>query len=213
MRLEPSVEDTDREDGFTLVEFLVAMLIFSILSTLVLAISARFFSTSTSASQVFNNTSTAETVMDRLTKEIRAAVYEGTSPPSPIISASPTSLSFYAALGGVNGPTKVVLSLSNNTVTESDYAAISGSSPTWSYSATPATTVISAYVVNPSSTPLFTYYQSSGALTSPQTLSGAANTVAIATIQINLVVQQGSGANAATLSDTVPLLNVDYNAS
>lgn len=211
MTATTQTEQRTSERGFTLIEFLMAMFVFSILSTMVLAISGRFFSVSTSASEIFNNTSTAQNVMDRLTKELRAAVYEGSSPPTPIISTTPTSLSFYAALGAATGPTEVMLTLSNKTLTESDYPAVSNSGSTWTYSTTAQTTVISSHVVNPSGTALFTYYpNNSNTPIVPQTLTTPETTSTIESIGIDLVVQQGATGNAATLASEVHLLNVDY---
>jgi len=196
--------------GFTLIEFLMAMFVFSILSTMVLAISGRFFSTSTSATEIFNNTSAAQNVMDRLTKEIRAAVYEGSSPETPIVAATPTSLTFYAALGAATGPTEVVFTLSNKTLTESDYPAVSNSGSTWTYSTTPQITLISSNVVNPTGTALFSYFTTTGPEPYPQTFTTPETTDTIESIGIDLVVQQNAAGNAATLVSQVYLLNVDY---
>lgn len=202
------------ELGFTLVETLVAMLVFTIFSAMVVEIYASLSNQETTVDTRFTSTGLSQTVMDHLTSELKAAVYCscGSTPDSPIATATATSITFYAALGGTTGPTEVQFTLSGNKLTETDTPAqAGGQSPNWSFPGPATVTIVSPSVINSTSNPLFTYYNSSGtALSAP--LAGPDQTVAVESVGVNLVVETGTSRTASTLDDVVHLSNVDFAA-
>jgi prepilin-type N-terminal cleavage/methylation domain-containing protein len=212
-KLRDRRQDEGAESGFTLMEMLVAMLVFTIFATMVLEIYVTLVTQQVSTNNRFNNTGEAQTVMDRLSSELRAAVYCacGSTPAAPIASAGANSITFYAALGGSTGPTEIQFQLSGSQLTETDTPAnTGGTSPSWTFTGSPTVSILSPSIGNSSSTPLFTYYnQADQALSSP--LTTTAQTVAVESVCVNLVVESGSSSSAAaTLDNCIHLVNVDF---
>jgi prepilin-type N-terminal cleavage/methylation domain-containing protein len=203
--------DAGTEAGFTLIEMLIAMLVFTIFAAMVLGIYVNLVTQQTSSNDRFANTGEGQVIMDRLTSDLRAAVYCacGSTPASPLSSATATSITFYAAIGGGPGPTEVTFNLSGDQLTETDTPATGGASPYWTFGQ-PKTAILSPSIANSTSNPLFTYYNSGGTeLASPMTTT--AQTVAVEMVCVNLVVNSNKDpGSAATLDNCVHLLNVDY---
>lgn len=205
------------ERGFTLVELLVAMSIFTIFATIVVGISQSFMTTSMNSQQRMNNIGNAQGIMDRLTSEIRAAVSCacGGATASPIASADGNDLTFYASLGGSTGPTKVQFTLTGTTLTEVDTPADpGGTAPVWTFTGTPKTIMVSSDVVNTTSNPLFTYFQQSGTqiTTTPLSPGSSPSSNTVESVGINLDVQGSVAGSSVSLADRVHLLNVDYTS-
>lgn len=95
-------------DGFTLLELSIAMGIFSILAMLIMYTLNGFVTLQNQTLNRFYATSSAQNIIDQLSKDIRTAItptgIAGQS--TPFVSASPTSLTFYANLGGTS-PTEI----------------------------------------------------------------------------------------------------------
>lgn len=199
------------ERGFTLIETLVAMLVFTIFAATVTQIYVSMVRQENGSETRFSNTGEAQTIMDRLTSELRSATYCtcGGSQQTPIASGDGDDITFYASLGGSTGPTKIQFQLSGTSLTETDTPASGGAAPTWSFTGPATTSILNPTIGNSSSSPLFTYYTSAGGtLTTPLS---SAQTVAVESIGVNLVVGNGS-ASTATLHDQVHLSNVDFEA-
>ncbi len=209
--------ESPTEGGFTLVELLVAMAIFTIFGTVVVRISESFMSTSVNAQQRMDNIGNAQGIMDRLTSEIRAAVSCacGGSTASPIASADANDITFYANLGGSTGPTEVQFTLSGTTLKEVDTPADSGgTAPNWTFTGPPKTIMVSTDVVNDATNPLFTYFDQSGTqiTTTPLNPGSSPSSTAIESVGINLAVQGTIAGSSVSLADRVHLLNVDYTS-
>ncbi len=100
---------TIREDrGFTLLELTIAMAIFSVLSMLIMYTLNGFVTLQNQTLNRFYATSSAQNIIDQLSKDIRTAVTPSgiSGQITPFVSASPTSLTFYANLGG-SAPTEI----------------------------------------------------------------------------------------------------------
>jgi prepilin-type N-terminal cleavage/methylation domain-containing protein len=182
------------ERGTSLIELMVAMFVLALLSTAVLSVTSSFLVNANGADQRFVNVGDAQTVMDVLTRDIRAATtVQGTT----VSVAQGNAMTFYSALGANGGPTLVTFALTGTTLSQS---ATAGPSYT-----TPATSVMSRNIAIPPSgpSPLFTYYTNAGIATS--------NPAAVASVAINLVDSQGSlTLSDATLASVVWLRNVEY---
>ena len=113
----------------------------------------------------------------------------------------------YSALGA--SPTKITYTIdANRNLTETTVAA-GGTSPYWTFTATPKTTII-AYKVPVGASALFTYLDSNGAVLASQTATDDATTGLVKAIQINLQVDAnpGKGVGPVTLTNTVVLPNL-----
>lgn len=206
---------TDEDErGFSLIEMLIAMFVFSLFCTMVLTIYTSLVGQENGVHNRFLNTSEGQLTMDRMTEQLRSAVYCvcGSTTQSPIASADGNDITFYAALGGTNGPTKIQYQLSGNQLTETDWAASGGSSGNWTFASTPSAKMTDGSVGNSSSNPLFTYYNQAGTQITTS-LGSPAQTVAVESVNVNLVLQNGGGQNAATIDDRVHLSNVDIVAA
>lgn len=225
----------DREAGFTLPEVAMSTLLFGILSGIVFTALMTFTDVSTSSIARAANASEAQTAMDRITAESRAAVQVGQpgTSASAVAYASGTEFKFYAQLDPVEsgiGPRLVDISLNTatGTLTEADTTAVLNAG-VWTYSATPTTTVTLATHVATSrytgGSTLFTYFPAGidptttpgAALATPMTQgNAAADPGAIDSVQIALWVNQTIGGkpgvdpNLSTETVTVlHLQNVD----
>jgi prepilin-type N-terminal cleavage/methylation domain-containing protein len=123
-----------REAGFTLVELLITLSVFTILLGMTIPIVATFMDASTRISNTYANVNQLLPVSTNLQRLIRSAVapaptYLTGIPISPFGSygtstgnlvagtLSPTSLTFYANIGDPNGPAKIVASCTPNGTT------------------------------------------------------------------------------------------------
>ncbi len=104
-----NIKSTVRQDsGFTLLELTIAMGIFSMLAMLIMYTLNGFVTLQNQTLNRFYATSSAQNIIDQLSKDIRTAVTPTgiAGQTTPFVSASPTSLTFYANLGGVS-PTEI----------------------------------------------------------------------------------------------------------
>jgi|GEM_PF-1283633 prepilin-type N-terminal cleavage/methylation domain-containing protein len=148
----------ESEAGFTLVELILTLVVFTILLGMTIPIVATFMDASTKITNTYANINQILPVSTNLQRLIRSAVAPGptyfTGIPVPAFGAyslttgagptggtvTPTSLTFYANIGDPNGPAKIVASCTPNgttgncaypgtfTVTEARAIAVSGAS-------------------------------------------------------------------------------------
>jgi prepilin-type N-terminal cleavage/methylation domain-containing protein len=148
----------ESEAGFTLVELLVTLAVFTILLGMSIPIVATFMDASTKITNTYANINQLLPVSTNLQRLIRSAVAPGptyfTGIPVPAFGAyslstgagptggtvTPTSLTFYTNIGDPNGPAKIVASCTPNgttgncaypgtfTVTEAKAITVSGAS-------------------------------------------------------------------------------------
>jgi prepilin-type N-terminal cleavage/methylation domain-containing protein len=186
MTLKGRPRRTD-ERGFTIAEMTVTTLILGVLSAAAMTVTNSFLSNSDRATQRFTNVGEAQTVMDALTRDLRAA----TIIVSPV---SPTAVTFYATLGGPSGAELLTFNLTGSTLTQA-----TSLSPPYN---TSTSATLGAHVAG-SSGVLFTYYDVNG---NPTTTVGL-----ICKIGISLVDNvSGYPDSAATLKSFVWPRNLIY---
>lgn len=192
--------------GNTLVELLVTMVIVGLLGMAsVLTVSAASRQ-GTRANQRMQATQQAQTAIDRMTREIRAAVPTGNSPATPFTYADGTHATLTSSLGGANGPSRVDLNVTGGNLVESVTAADASSHYTWN--GTPVVHTLAAGVST--SSPLFTYYDGTGSvLATPMTTPAATNL--IDHVGITLTVQVSNIGAPVTVSTVVYLRDVEYH--
>ena len=210
------------DDGMTITELLVAMLILSIVTAMVVTFFATVTRTFTTDSLASSNTNIAADSMNSLTRIIRAATeieLSGETAVAPVFqSASQTGMTLYTfydngtvAADQVERVT-LALNTTTNSVTEVRVRG-SQSGTKWSFSATQPTQVLATNVAPRASGEayLFTYYDAEdnpvevGAGTTNRAILGT-----IASVKVNLTVQMdGVGrAGAVNLQNTVVIPNL-----
>jgi Tfp pilus assembly protein PilW len=197
------------ETGTTLVELMVALMaglvIFGALTTMVVTTmhgSAR-------VTARVEATQRARIAMVRVMEQLHSACV--TPEIAPVRTGSTgNSLKFVHQTGSAVSPTPIlsVVSYASGTLTQSDYAATGGTSPSWTFASTPSSTRTLLTKVAPisPSTSIFSYYRySNGAIAStPQSTPLTAEEAA-------LTVEVRAGISADPLSKPVKDANVDAN--
>jgi prepilin-type N-terminal cleavage/methylation domain-containing protein len=180
-----------REDGFTLVEMLVACVIGTVVMGAAFMILDLANGLSQSVDARVDTTSRARTAMEQVTRELRSQVclQPGTA---AITNGQDNSVTFYTYLGGPTGysPERHTITWNPATRELTDYAFVgTGTPPNMTYPATATRTNTLLSNVDPvGTTPIFSYYTwtASGtvsptvALATPLSAAGAQATVRIA---------------------------------
>lgn len=214
------------EQGLTLTELLVAVVLLSLIMTMVVA----FFS---GANKAFNlnqtidtNMRTASNVMGEMSKTLRAATNNplaGSNTPAPaFVQASATSVTFYAYVNlesSEQTPKQVRFSLNttNNTIVETTWAATALAGGLWSFPAVTTTPTSTRILGGPlllaaSGGPqVFTYLTGDGTVV-PFASTGSIPTTTVANIaSVQVAVTLGSSSDAGknvALSSIVGLPNL-----
>ena len=219
-RLEP-IRD---ESGVTLVELMVAITTgLVILSALTMVILTTLHGSVRVTARV-HATQRARVALANLMEELHSACV--TPEISPVKeNSSGTALRFVHQTGSEVAPTPIlsVVTLSGDTLSQSDYEPTGGTAPNWTFSETPSSTrtLLTGVSPVPPSSSIFSYYSYSGGTisTTPQTTplseSEAALTVEIhaalaAAPENTPVADAGASAsvqNSATLRLTPPSFN------
>ncbi|RKR75526.1 PulJ/GspJ family protein [Frondihabitans australicus] len=219
--------DRAQDRGISLVELLVAMMVFSIL----LAMTVGFFVSANTASvtnkQITNTTGSASNGINELTRVIRGAVTNGvanqTAPAPAFATAGSNTMLLYTSINtsstSASSPEMVQFSVSGTSLIEQTWqpTLTNGYYVFPSTNSTPATTrVVASPIVLPSAggPNLFTYIDTNNAAI---TMSNGAvpNVAAIAAVQVNLQVGTANTASQSTLLTNIvglPNLNVSRTA-
>lgn len=196
--------------GLTLAELMVTLVLMGVVGTLMLSATVMVSRTVVNTQASGDSLDINRVGMNRMARSIRAGieiVRSGQANQPAIDSMAPNSLTMYSALGA--SPTKITYTIdANRNLTETTVAA-GGTSPYWTFTATPKTTII-AYKVPVGASALFTYLDSNGAVLASQTATDDATTGLVKAIQINLQVDAnpGKGVGPVTLTNTVVLPNL-----
>jgi type II secretory pathway pseudopilin PulG len=156
----------------------------------------------------------AQTIADRITKDIRAAV-TASATGAAFVSADVNDVTFYANLADPNGPTKLhaYLTLQSGTNVylfhEDATPPDTGGSPgNYTYSGTPSTRIDGQFL--DTSQPMFSYYDADGnAIATPITTLAALRSIDV--VGINLRVRVNPNAPVVVFQTQVHVRNVDYN--
>lgn len=212
------------EEGFTLIELSIAMAIFSVLALLIMYTLNGFVQIQDQTLSRFYSTSQAQNIIDRLARDLRTAV----TPPgvtgvtTPFVSISPSSVTFYANLGGAS-PTELKAYLSPDIqgssncpcefhedvfqngawVSRIDGSFVASSQPV-------ASTTVFTYFSPPTST-VATPTQISVPSTGITDSSGSQTLSQVALVGINVLTQIKSSSPLTTVNTLVELRNVAFD--
>ena len=220
-RLEP-IRD---ESGTTLVELMVAIMTGLVILSALTAVVITTLHGSARVTARVHATQRARLVLTNLMEELHSACI--TPEIAPVKEESTgTSLRFVHQTGSEVAPTPIlsVVSLSGDTLSQSDYEPTGGTAPNWTFSEeTPSSTrtLLTGVTPTPPSSSIFSYYSYSGGTvsatpqTTPLTESEALLTVEVhaaltAAPETTPVADAGASAsvqNSATLRLTPPSFN------
>lgn len=208
------------EDGQTLFELVCVVLILGMVLMVVYQGIDSMTASLGGTERRLVNLDEGRTLMAVATKDIRTAtrLQAGTA---PFVTADKREVIFYANLnndggsGSVvnNGPRKVRIFVDPSSrlieeVTKPDASSIP---PNYTYSGSPTRRFVGRYVANPTSSPIFRYFDTDGNELTPAPLSSA-NRLAVSSVQITLSIRRATAFPVAntTIINTVRLPNVDY---
>ncbi len=167
--------------GFTLVETLVVIAILMIVGVSITGTIQYFYKTNTFVIQEDTAVQSAQRGITLAMKNLREASY-GDDGAYPVASAATSSLTFYADTNGDGDVEKVQLILIGKTLYRVRTTAV-GNPP--SYTGSIATDTLATYVVATTS-PMFQYYDSTGALlSSPVDISQVSSVVSTMRIDVD----------------------------
>lgn len=198
------------DSGLTLTELLVTLVLMGVVGSIMLGATVMVSRTVTNAQASGDSLDIARIGVNRMARSVRAGieiVRSGTANQPAIDSMGPNSLTIYSSLG--SSPTKITYAIdANRNLTETVVTA-GGTSPYWTFTGTPRTTII-AYKVPAAAPALFTYLDSNGVVLATQTATDDATTGLIKQIRLNLQVDAnpGKGVGPVTLTNTVVLPNL-----
>ena len=197
------------ESGTTLVELMVSlmvgMVIFGALTTMVIT---TMHSSARVAARV-DATQRGRVAMVRLMEQLHSSCV--TPEIAPIRTGSTgNSLQFVHQTGAAVSPTPIltVVSYASGKLTQSDYASTGGTSPNWTFSATPSSTRTLLTNVSPisPSTTIFSYYRYSAG-----TISSTPQSTPLTAEEAALTVEVRAAISANPLSTPVKDAGVDAN--
>jgi hypothetical protein len=203
------------EAGVSITELLIAMMLFN------LVIVAAFTSVNVMQNQTrkttdrFAATGEAQTIADRISKDLRAAVV--TSPGGAAFAAADANdVVFYADLGGTLGPTKVHAYLTTDVSTgvklfheDITLPDAGGSSGNYTYSSAASNRIDGKYI--DSSKNVFEYYDDDGNVVGPTPITDVATLKSIAAVRVTVRVQVTPRSPVVEIESLVHVRNVDYN--
>jgi len=201
---------TKMQSGFTLMETLLTIFIFSLLVTGITLMIKNIFSVSEQQHGILSNTNQATLISSTFVNELRNATY-GANGAYPINQATNTQLIFYSTTPNSNGTvSQIRYYISGNTL----YKGITnpGGSPlTYVGQTEKVTTLITQMSMG--SNPLFYYYDGTYNGTG-NALSQPVNINAVRFIQINLIVNKdvtATGTSTFTVTAGASLRNLKTN--
>jgi prepilin-type N-terminal cleavage/methylation domain-containing protein len=202
------------ESGFTLIETMVAMMLLSVVMAAAFGVIAVMQRGAMTTTNRFTAEGEAQTIADRITKDIRSAV-TASATGAAFLSADVNDVTFYANLADPNGPTKLhayltILGGTNVYLFHEDSTPPdSGGSPgNYTYSSAASTRIDGKYL--DTSQPVFSYFDADGnAITTPITTPSSLRS--IDTVGINVRVRVTPTAPIVVINSVVHVRNVDYN--
>lgn len=198
-----NTRDTTLVRGFSLSETMVVIAMTGVLAT---ALSMAIVSVYRNNAFIFEATASVESARGGLGKalqDIREATY-GDNGNYPLGEVATSSVTFYSDVDQDGGIERVRIYLLNGTL----YKVVTnaGGTPPSYIGQTPATSTIATYVTNGTSTPLFTYYDTSGMQLSTTSTDVAQVRSVAMTIMVDL--NPNRAPNVLTLSGTAMIRNL-----
>ena len=209
-----------RDAGFTLIEVMVAMAIFSVLMGLLSTMVIQMIRTSSGTRARLANTEQLRVGMDAMTKGLRTAVRPeqvntacASNCTSPFLAATAQSVSLYANYGDVAGPRLTTYRVeadparagTGRLVEEQHSPALPGGSPSLACTTGCTTRILARDLTWPvsASSPTFAFRDPTGAALT----TSASDLNRVATIAVNLPVNGGRSYAASSATSTVFLPN------
>jgi prepilin-type N-terminal cleavage/methylation domain-containing protein len=197
--------DLRNENGFTLIELMVALVIGIVVSTATLAIVITSVHFSSNYTDRVDANQQGTIAMEKIAQQLNSSCVASSLP--PILSASDASdVWFYSLLGDspTIQPNEVEISYTGGSLVMNTYTYVSGTAPSsWTFSSTPTKLVLVQNAAQVGSTPIFQYfgYGSSGVLsTTPYTLSTTLGTTnAATTAEVTITFQANPSDNWTAL--------------
>ncbi len=174
----PAASRTSRVRGFTLVETLIVIALTVLVGGALTSMIFYFYRNNDYVLQEGAAVQSASQGLEVAVKDLREASY-GDDGAYPIANAATSTITFYADVYGTGDIEEVQYYLSGTTLYQAVTTA-AGSPPSYAGQST-STSTIATYVRNASSTPIFQYYDDTGAL-----LSYPVNVASIASIMTTL---------------------------
>jgi Tfp pilus assembly protein PilW len=126
--------DERRQDGFSLIDILIAVTLMTIVLVITTPVVTAFYDVNQNEQQTYTNENSVILASEKMTQYVHEAVAPCPSgaqtgcPTSPFTTTTGSSLTFYADTDNSKGPSKVVVTLSGTTLTAVIYQA-TGSCP------------------------------------------------------------------------------------
>jgi prepilin-type N-terminal cleavage/methylation domain-containing protein len=205
---------SDMDAGFTLIEMMIAVMLLSVVLAAAFGVLSSMQRAAVFTTNRFTAEGEAQTIADRITKDIRTAVATSATG-AAFVSADMNDVTFYANLADPLGPDKLhaYLTLQAGTTVylfheDSTPPDAGGSVGNYSYTGAAANRIDGKYI--DTSQPIFSYYDLSGAA-----IATPINTVAalrsIDSVGINLRVRVTPTSPVVVINTTVHVRNTDYN--
>jgi prepilin-type N-terminal cleavage/methylation domain-containing protein len=202
------------QSGYTLIETMIAMSLLLVVVAAALGVLNSMQRASMFTTDRFTAEGEAQTIADRITKDLRAAV-TASATGAAFASADVNDVTFYANLADPNGPTRLHAYLTLQAGTnvylfhEDSTSANTGGSPgNYTYTATPTTRIDGKYI--DTSQPIFSYFDANGnPITTPITTTASLRS--IDSVGINIRVRVTPTSPIVVISTVVHIRNVDYN--
>jgi prepilin-type N-terminal cleavage/methylation domain-containing protein len=202
------------ESGFTLVEMIIATMMLSVVLAAALGVLSSMQSETVLTTNRFTAEGQAQTIADRITKDLRTAVATSATG-AAFVSADVNNVTFYANLADPLGPDElhayITLDPGTNVYLfhEDSTSPNAGGSPgNYTYSGSPKTRIDGQYL--DTSQPIFTYFDTDGnPIATPITTTAALRS--IDSVGINLRVRVTPSSPIVVINTTVHIRNTDYN--
>lgn len=197
-----------RDQGFSLVEVMVAMLVMSLLGLAVVATVSSVARASNETTNRLSATTRAQTISDRLSKSLRAAHLMSTVPASAFTLADPRHVTFYSDAGDAFGPRllDVVVPSASAATTMTQVTKVPTAANT--YPTTGTSQTLAPGDLDASGASVFQYYDGNGAaMTGSLTATQMSN---IAQVRLTLTLDEPGLGAGSTVSTLVYLRNVEY---
>lgn len=180
----PMLQYFSNQRGFTLIEMLVVIAVLAVVGVAVSGMIAYIYKTNTFLFQQSSATDNARRGIEYALENIREASY-GADGAYPIANAATSTVTFYADVDNDGTVEKIRYYLSNGTL----YRGVTnpaGSPPSYT-GQTEAATIVASYVQNGTSTPIFNYYDDTGAqLATPADVSKVASVSVVIGVDVDV---------------------------
>lgn len=216
------VGDARRDAGLSLAELIVAMMVFGIIVAVVTTTFISLTKATAQARGVDANTRVASNVMNEVSRVVRAArtiPTPGGTEATSFSLATTESLTLTTAVNGVDSlttvPRKVTFGVAaDRSLVETTVVGTPLQTDYWQFVSIPTKRTLGGSVVTTASSgaPLFTYYDFTGAVLTPDSggALSATQLPAIAAVQVSVTIDRTAtrSSQAVTLQTTVSLSNL-----